>query len=631
VSSQDFQRNSDRRETFVGPLHVVDLSTGGPAFGFDFISDTGDGGNASFTVAAAAAAAHLPMAGRPALDRPDLVVLGGDLSYPGASSHDYHYRFLEVFSLAGPGTPTTLGPRAWSHVLSIPQNHDWFDSATTFCRHFVGRHGPSDLLGARSQQDRTYFAARLPHGWWMLGLDFAHKGDIDRNQYEAFLSLFARCDDERSHEPGAAPATPRIAPGDNIILVYPKPYWTEPLSQDTPEGYTLRYQRLEHWLEADPHTAVEGQVGAGARIRLRLAGDLHHYARRDAVVSTAAGAQAKRTALITCGTAGAFMHTTHGREIAAPVILDASPAPNTEPPSLGRRLRVGIPDGSQGPLDHGRAFSAPVTYPPAGESRLLACYLLPLCLFNPRFRQVRSLRNLVRQFWESNLAFVALVGVLYGTNAYVNSLAFSDSFAADGFRPFHLQPPPTSARALAHLSAEWVRAMFVSPFAVLINVAMIAGCVRLGWEGTWHWALKLMAGLAHGFLQGTAAMLLYYWVSGRVADSPFPFVEGFYEFLGITMAGGVVGALIFGVYFTLLNAGFGQLTNNASGAMAVEDYKGFLRCSLTANGLVVRMLVCDTVPRAWSAAPPDAPATEPSYRPQSPASWRVVDELTLEP
>ena len=90
VSSLDFLRNSDRREAFDGPLNAIDFSSKHNGFdGFDFIADTGDGGNATFTVAQAATARELRLQGEaePSI-RPGLVVLGGDLSYPGASSFE---------------------------------------------------------------------------------------------------------------------------------------------------------------------------------------------------------------------------------------------------------------------------------------------------------------------------------------------------------------------------------------------------------------------------------------------------------------------------------------------------------------------------------------------------------------
>ncbi|MFD2453807.1 hypothetical protein [Ideonella paludis] len=57
LQSASFQRNLDRRETFSPVLQPLDFSQRSASreepFWFDFLSDTGDGGNASFTVAQA--------------------------------------------------------------------------------------------------------------------------------------------------------------------------------------------------------------------------------------------------------------------------------------------------------------------------------------------------------------------------------------------------------------------------------------------------------------------------------------------------------------------------------------------------------------------------------------------------
>lgn len=106
VQSADFQRNMDRRETFSPVLTPVDLSAR-PAseadpFWFDFLSDTGDGGDASFTVAQALLAPTLtldtPAGPSVTLPEGELLVLGGDLAYPGASALEYQYRFIEMLS-----------------------------------------------------------------------------------------------------------------------------------------------------------------------------------------------------------------------------------------------------------------------------------------------------------------------------------------------------------------------------------------------------------------------------------------------------------------------------------------------------------------------------------------------------
>ena len=83
-------------------------------------------------------------------------------------------------------------------------------------------------------------------------MDFALDGDLDRTQYEGFKSLMGQ---------GLGSLAAKWC------LVYPEPYWTRPLGDRAPEGYPKRYQRLEAQL-----------LAAGAHIRLRLAGDLHHVA-----------------------------------------------------------------------------------------------------------------------------------------------------------------------------------------------------------------------------------------------------------------------------------------------------------------------------------------------------------------
>lgn len=616
VSSVDFLRNSDRRELFTGDFDPIEYEADRDgSFGFDFIADTGDGGNATHTLAEAALRPALQAEGAAApLERPRLVVLGGDLAYPGASSLDYHYRFLEPFALAKPPRTDADPNAAWAEVLAIPQNHDWFDSTTTFCRYFVGRsHRPTEFVGAYARQQRTYFAAKLPHRWWILGLDFALKSDIDRNQFRDICALWS------PHRAG-----PRIEPGDNVILVYPEPYWTRPLSHGTPKGYTARYQRLEHLLEGNPSDDREAH-GAQARIRLRLAGDLHHYCRHYTKVGCFAEATRTSTHLVTCGSGGAFMHTTHGREVQSPKTIDRSIENDTEPASLGLRMRVGLRDKScsAAPGDF-ETLAETTCYPDVATSKRLARLRLLLSIvFRPNLSVPgpSTFKAVCAQLWDSNLGFALCLGLLYGFNGYVNAIAFSASFQPDGFRP--IEKYDLDIR----LIYDWLRAMFFSPFATLVNVVMIAGCVRNAWEGTWGWLWKLLSGLTHGLIHAVAVCLIYY-AAGHLAYDIFPettaFVRrGLLTWALVTLCGGIVGALIFGVYFTIVNGLFGQLTNNASGAIAVQDYKGFLRFRITPEALEARYLACDKVSRNWKLE------NSRIVVDGVPAKWRVEDQFTL--
>lgn len=329
LQSASFQRNLDRRDTFPADLQPLDFSDRAASqaqpFWFDFMSDTGDGGSATFSVAQALLKPELqledPQTGEMlTLPEGELLVLGGDLAYPGAGAQAYQYRFIEPLALArdagsrfvpqGQGGATS----ARKFIAAIPQNHDWFDSASTFCRYFVD-HDKGAVNGARTPQRQTWFAARLPQGFWLLAMDFALVGDLDRRQFEGFLDLL---------RPGQASG---IRAGDDVILIYPEPVWTRPLGDGASPGYPKRYQRLEAALEA-----------AGARIRLRLAGDLHHYARE----TLACDPLTQRDShLVTCGVGGAFAHPTHCADVQTPKVMSRQAEAHAASADLQSRVRVG--------------------------------------------------------------------------------------------------------------------------------------------------------------------------------------------------------------------------------------------------------------------------------------------------
>jgi hypothetical protein len=270
LAAQQFATHLDRRETFPPDLRPIDFSadpcSASTPFWFDFASDTGDGGDA--TVAVAQGLLAPAMRGTQAVDEAGqalpqgrLLILGGDLAYPGSGRMDYQYRFIEPLDQALAWAQRQAGAGRWRHapdqarlgqpieaddkvVVAIPQNHDWAVSASVFCRYFVN-YDSGAVLGARAPQRQTWFALKLPRQWWVLGMDFALEGDLDRTQYEGFKSLLGQ----------------GLGPGSQVVLVYPEPYWTRPLGDRAPEGYPKRYQRLEAQL-----------LAAGAHIRLRLAG-----------------------------------------------------------------------------------------------------------------------------------------------------------------------------------------------------------------------------------------------------------------------------------------------------------------------------------------------------------------------
>ena len=579
VQSQSFQRNLDRRESFAAVLTPIDLSarTAG-ALWIDFLADTGDGGNATFAVAQAALAAQLKVHGKQeALPEADVLLLGGDLAYPGASGPVYQYRFFEPFTLAQDPASRfrASGSEAQKIVAAIPQNHDWFDSASTFCRYFVAQD-KGDFLGARTPQRQTYFALKLPHGFWALGFDWALTGDLDRQQLEAFKALLDPTRDDG------------IQPGDDLLLIYPEPYWTRELGDGAPAGYPRRYQRLEALLEA-----------RGARIRLRLAGDLHHYHRES--LASAGG----DTHLVTCGTGGAFLHPTHSLDVSARKVQDRAPESNAIDAELRHRVRVGRGAGSEG-----QVFTPQVTWPAPSTTRALAWRNL-WALFTLHFTRApwrQSLPASMRDLWQSNLAFALAIGALYGINAYVNSFVFTQSFAPDGFKPMQ-------QFTFGEAATRWLGAMVFSPLATGINLAMMAGCVRIAWEGPAHWFWRASSGFAHAMAHGFCIFALYWLAAHALAPwlaalGPVATLSGGLAlWLAVALGGVAVGGALFGLYLAVMSGVFGQLPNNAFGSLAIEDYKGFLRMRLTPGGLEVLMLGTDRV----------VPAPD----------WRVIDRFVI--
>ena len=410
----------------------------------------------------------------------------------------------------------------------------------------------------------------------MLGFDWALTGDLDRQQFEAFQTLLDPTRDDG------------IQADDDLLLIYPEPYWTRELGDGAPDGYPRRYQRLEALLEA-----------RGARIRLRLAGDLHHYHRESLSTGNT------DTHLVTCGSGGAFLHPTHCLDVSARKVLDRAPEPNAIDAELRHRVRVG-----RGSSAEGLAFTPQATWPAPSTTRALAWRNL-WALFTLHFTRApwrQSLPASMRDLWQSNFAFALAIGGLYGINAYVNSFVFTLSFAPDGFKPMQLF-------AFAEGATRWLGAMVFSPLATGLNLAMLAGCVRIAWEGPARWFWRIGSGLPHGMAHGFCIFALYWlaahgmahWLAslGPVAT----LTGGLGLWLAVALAGIAVGGALFGLYLALMSGVFCQSPNNAFGSLAIEGYKGFLRMRLTPNGLEVMMLGTDRVK--------PAPA------------WRVVDRFII--
>ena len=244
---------------------------------FDFLADTGDGFNPTFTTATLVARDQLVLVDggeEVATPRGPLLVLGGDLAYPAATPTQFNQRFLGPMTLAFPESAAGDDPPT---MIACAGNHDWYDGLTTFLRLFCdGRR----IAGWRTEQTRSYFAIELPHRWWILGIDLAFDFFIDTPQMDFFRKLAAE----------------RIQPGDRVILVTHRPSWLFTGMGEKKlytHGSTVNLQKFEREILQDN----------GIEVPLVLAGDIHHYNR----YVSADGDQQR----ITAGAGGTFLHPTN--------------------------------------------------------------------------------------------------------------------------------------------------------------------------------------------------------------------------------------------------------------------------------------------------------------------------------
>lgn len=275
----------------------------------DYISDTGDGFGPTYAVAYWATQRNLGITSAAGdesfVTQPgDVLVLGGDQVYATPSEAQYRRRFVLPFTMASSGLD------AARPMFAIPGNHDWYDNLVAFRELFMRQQ----RIGSwQTMQRRSYFALQLPHRWWLLATDMQLGSEIDTAQFEYFEQV------ERA-----------IGPEDGIILCHAEPHWIYAAEARARRGAidrnVTRVEKLEQLLDRN------------GRLRMVVAGDLHHYRRYSQRIG-----QGTRT-LVTAGGGGAFLHPTHtGQRIADEsgadgLLLEAAYPSAKESRALTRRI-----------------------------------------------------------------------------------------------------------------------------------------------------------------------------------------------------------------------------------------------------------------------------------------------------
>lgn len=538
--SSVFSNYLDKRE-LQGTLDPRLLAIGPDADGgcwLDFVADLGDGFDATYTVAWLLARPELRLPGHPdPLLRGAGLVFGGDEVYPTPSATQYEDRLRGPYRAALPVADDA------PLLVALPGNHDWYDGLTAFVRLFgQGRQ----VGGWRTGQSRSYFVVELPQRWWLVGLDTQLGTDIDEPQRLFF----------RQH------LTARLRPGDGVIVCAPAPTWVYSNQQQPDEFNTM------HWFDRRIVRERQEMPGAppvptGARVRLWLTGDRHHYARYVPAEEYPDGAPPPRapttgSQFVTCGLGGAYLAATHS----LPDRLTLPPATSRFPDPTPQRYRLAA------------------CHPDAATSRRLRLGVLA-----PNARGIA---------WR-NPGFWRLAGALHGALFLILA----------GVLGLFLGRTPATALRTASAADVW---QLAGQAGVWFAVVVVGWTLRPVLSRHVPRVPVLAAvGVAVQVLLGFATLAVAVQVPWSVHTPDW-------VLLGACVAATVVVTGLLGCYAfagTILLAAHGQLAELQMSAQAIEDHKGFLRIRVDGDGgLTVFPIVIDQICRDWELEPSPGAAQE---------------------
>jgi hypothetical protein len=535
----------------------------------DYVGDVGDGWNPTYAIAYYLAQTGLTFTYkdregtqcRAETTRGDLLIFGGDETYPTANRIAYHERLVGPYETALRTTGTHP-----PHAFAIPGNHDWYDSLVAFTRLFTARRW---FAGWRTRQSRSYFALKLPHNWWLLGTDVQLGSDIDGPQVAYFQRLAQAMEEETK-------TTNKPA---SIILCHAEPHWIR----------AAQYGGIDPAYNESNLQFLEGKLGK--KVTVFIAGDLHHYRRHKA--------RDHSRQKITAGGGGAFLHPTHvGR-------FGKRLTPIIEPGFAEER--AGATADQQG-LDQPRVelcdhqiFDLKTCFPPEDVSRKL-CWL-----------------NLIFPYLKGNASwtFGLVTAVLYLLTA------LSVAARIDDPRIQAVQYTPASL--LASMIGTAIDTCINSTPTFLFVALTVVGFLFFTDTHSFRYRMIMgsVHALAHVLAAFMIALVCVSVVAYLSTPDGWRFVLplGGYQLpldtrmllaaLLIFIGGFILGPFIMGLYLLVSMNVFGRHSNEAFSSLAIQDWKHFLRLHIDQHGdLTIYPIGIRRVPRHWKARRAGKPGPE---------------------
>ena len=525
----------------------------------DYVADLGDGWDSTYTVAELLARDSLKF-NHIETRRGDILVMGGDQVYPAAGAAEYQSRLVNPYRCA---LPWVEGERP--ALFAIPGNHDWYDGLGSFLKLFCQNRS---LGGWCTVQDRSYFALKLPHHWWLWAVDIALETDIDKPQINYFSEI----------------AKNELKPGDRVILCTPTSSWVD-AGVESSDGASRPYLNL--------NVLADKVRERKASIPVMLAGDLHHYSH----YRHRNGKRHKFTA----GGGGAFL-------------LGTQQLPKALTLYETRRQE-----------DEGAAaqeYHLVASFPSPGKSRWLSLGALGFAFRNVAFSLFLGVFYL---FYGWLLQAASKV-----PNPHLGGKTLLESLATVpfGFETFFTTVLKQVYWVLAHSPANVLATIVpvIGLWAFCDARRGVAGRVnRLVWGGG-HGVLHVLLAILLIWTSAWINLIVLPAPNGLAGagwlDHPYQVLLFSAEML---VSGAILGGTLMGVYLVLANAVSGLHLQEVFSSQAIGDYKNFLRLHLTRERLVIYPVGVKRVHQRWKPGPTVNARQPPTGAPWGSWSFSVME------
>jgi hypothetical protein len=551
----------------------------------DYIADVGDGFGPTHGMATLLAAKELSLDNDEKLPAGRILILGGDQCYPQATHEEYEERFVLPYATALP--PFDEKDRSKERPLfALPGNHDWYDGLgafdNLFCQNrdsLLERNGRR-IGGWRCQQHRSYWAIRLPHNWWLWGVDIQFSKYLDAAQENYFRAVVD------SMEGGATDTVHH-----NIVLCIAEPHW---LNAEFEGIDTVNSLHTIVRIALKRTTEVTGDRVRNREIRVRavLAGDWHHYSHYRLDTLHDPDSKAPEPALkdlgihlITAGGGGAFLHST--TDLKKTINVSWGVRPENLPASEKHMATSAGDSGEAVARIRPRRFT--------GKATMVACY-------PSRWRStLLTLKNLA--FPLRNWRFSLVIGALYWVMTWQYHVVAKNAQDLPWLRD---QIANVDYPTINSLSNEMLLALpEVAAESIFYSVLLLALWAGLMWYVTVSEKrtplFKLLARFFVGSLHALAHLKAMFFVFAlcMAINMNAGLPGGFYLFEAIAL-GGLVGGFIFGAYWVLSGLIARMHTGDAFGALGIRNYKNFVRMKFDQHGLTIYPIGVDKLPSTSS-------------------------------